>query len=174
MRVSIRKRSSRRLVEIGAAWGTFALIATRLGFDVTAMDQRGLLRYLGRKSAFGYSLEQRNVPGSLPPSRVIGFGRRSTTCLNPCAPRRCAANSRAEEYWLFPPQSHGHWVPRHGCEVPHVDAPRHLWLFPIGISLGTLSSWGLTSRVRPRSGARRWNSSLVRDPSQSDLHRLLR
>ena len=153
-----------RLVEIGAAWGTFALIATRLGFDVTAIEiNEDCCTYLEKE--IGVRAIRSNQPhtvlGSLPPSRAIVLWQTLEHLPEPHALLAAAAANLESGGILVvsTPNPTAIGFRLMGARWPHVDAPRHLWLFPIEHLTRHAQLLGLEQVEVTTSdlGARRWN-----------------
>ncbi|HUP15146.1 MAG TPA: class I SAM-dependent methyltransferase [Acidimicrobiia bacterium] len=154
-----------RLVEIGAAWGTFALNATKSGFEVTALeaDER-CCSYLERELNI-QTIRTRaphTVLASLPPSAAIALWQTLEHLPDPHATLAAAAENLDAGGVLViatpNPESLGFRMLRQ--KWPHVDAPRHLWLLPIDHLAERAASLGLEliELTTSDTGARRWNT----------------
>jgi len=160
-----RHAGTGRLVEIGAAWGTFALNATKSGFEVTALeaDER-CCSYLERE--LGIETIQTRTPhtvlASLPPSAAIAMWQTLEHLPDPHATLAAAAENLDAGGVLViatpNPESLGFRILRR--KWPHVDAPRHLWLLPIDHLTERAASVGLEliELTTSDTGARRWNT----------------
>lgn len=154
-----------RLVEIGAAWGTFALNAVNSGFEVTALEADAhCCSYLERE--LGIETIQTRTPhtvlASLSPSAAIVLWQTLEHLPDPHAMLSAAAENLAAGGVLViatpNPESLGFRTLGH--KWPHVDAPRHLWLLPIDHLAGQAASVGLelVELTTSDTGARRWNT----------------
>lgn len=154
-----------RLVEIGSAWGTFALNALEFGFDVTALeaDER-CCAFLERQldTQVIQTSEPDSVLSSLPPSSAIALWQTLEHLPDPHAlVAAAAANLKPGGVLVIAtpnPESFGFRVL--GAKWPHVDAPRHLWLLPIDHLERWAASVGLEliELTTSDKGARRWNA----------------
>ena len=154
-----------RLIEIGAAWGTFALNAVEHGFDVTALeaDER-CCAYLERELDVRViqTSEPDAVLASLPPSSAIALWQTLEHLPDPHAVVAAAAGNLEPDGVLViatpNPESFGFRLL--GAKWPHVDAPRHLWLLPIDHLERWSASVGLEliEITTSDKGARRWNA----------------
>ena len=153
-----------RLTEIGTAWGVFALQAKHAGFDVTGveMDPRccAFLRETVGVDAVN-SEHPDEALAELPPSRAIAMWhsiehlRDPWTCLDHAARNLepggvlviATPNPSALGFRL----TRGRW--------PHVDAPRHLWIVPLGVLEQRVRAHGLRLDAVTASdpGALHWN-----------------
>jgi Methyltransferase domain len=153
-----------RLVEIGPAWGAFAFEAQRWGFDVTAIEMDGrCCEYLGKTAGIHaiHSDKPEEVLLSLPPSRVIVLWQVLEHLQHPWRCLESAiANLEVGGIIVFAtpnPESFGFRLMR--ASWPHVDAPRHLWLFPIDPISFWLAERGAMREavVTSDKDARHWN-----------------
>lgn len=154
-----------RLVEIGAAWGTFALNAVRSGFEVTALEaDEHCCSYLERE--LNIRTVQTRAPhtelASLPPSEAIVLWQTLEHLPDPHATLSAAAENLVTGGVLViatpNPESLGFRILKE--KWPHVDAPRHLWLLPIDHLTERAASVGLEliELTTSDTGARRWNT----------------
>jgi hypothetical protein len=154
-----------RLIEIGAAWGTFALNAVESGFEVTALeaDER-CCAFLERELDIQVipTTEPHLALSSLPPSSAIALWQTLEHLPDPHAVVAAAAANLEPNGVLViatpNPESFGFRVL--GAKWPHVDAPRHLWLLPIDHLANWAASVGLQliELTTSDKGARRWNA----------------
>lgn len=153
-----------RLVEIGPAWGVFALQATDAGFEVTAveMDER-CCRYL--EEVVGVKAVRSDAPEAVLPTlerpqvvalwQVLEHLREPWTVVAAAAERLdpggvlvvATPNPASLGFRLL----RGRW--------PHLDAPRHLWLLPRELVEMRAAAAGLevVARHFDDPGARSWN-----------------
>lgn len=137
-----------RLVDVGAGFGPFARVASRAGYDVTAveMDAR-CCEYL--ESVVGVAAVRSDNPAdalaNLPPSRVVTLWHVLEHLHDPWQVLAAVAenlelggavaiampNPRALQFRLL----RGYWA--------HVDAPRHLFLIPAETLTARASALGL-------------------------------
>jgi 2-polyprenyl-3-methyl-5-hydroxy-6-metoxy-1,4-benzoquinol methylase len=156
--------TSGRLLEVGPAFGIFALQAKQAGFDVDTveMDAR-CCEYLA--GMVGVNAIQSNNPhdviSSMAPHNVIALWHTLEHLPNPWACLDKAAknllsggilliatpNPRAFQFRLLGPA----W--------PHVDAPRHLYLIPASLLIKVLRPLGLEPVMLTTNdrGGRSWN-----------------
>ena len=154
-----------RLIEIGSAWGTFALNAAEYGFDVTALEAaERCCEFLERELDIQViqTTEPEAVLASLPPSSAIALWQTLEHLPDPHAVVAAAATNLEPHGVLViatpNPDSFGFRVL--GAKWPHVDAPRHLWLLPIDHLERWAASVGLEliELTTSDKGARRWNA----------------
>ena len=153
-----------RLIEIGPAWGVFALQARQAGFEVETIEMNAACcDYLHRAlkvRAINSNRPDEILP-SLEPSRVIAMWRVLEHLIDPWACLDASVNNLEMGGLLViatpNPESLGFRIM--GRRWPHVDAPRHLWLFPIDLLKDRLDAFGMTLESVTTSdlGARRWN-----------------
>ena len=153
-----------RLVEIGAAWGVFAKQARDAGFDVLCieMDPRSC-RFV--EAQLGVRVVESNEPQTvlqhLQPSEVVVLWQVLEHLPDPVATLQAAIDNLAEGGVLVlatpNPESLGFRIM--GPRWPHVDAPRHLWLFPMDTVSGWLEARGMRIEevITDDLGAKRWN-----------------
>lgn len=153
------------LIEIGAAWGTFALNAVEHGFDVAVLEaDEHCCAFLERE--LDIQVIQTSTPeavlSSLPSSSAIVLWQTLEHLPDPHAFVTAAA-ANLEPYGVLViatpnPESFGFRVL--GRKWPHVDAPRHLWLLPIDHLEHWSASVGLEliEVTTSDKGARRWNA----------------
>ena len=153
-----------RLVEIGAAWGTFAIQARR-AFEVTAVEaDADCCDYL--RSVVGVPAICSSDPGTalttLPSSNVVAMWQVIEHLPDPWAALdRVAANlTEGGVLKLSTPNPESLSFRLLGVRWPHVDAPRHHWLIPAPVLTQFLEARGLTRTLLTTSdaGGRRWNS----------------
>lgn len=154
-----------RLVEIGSAWGTFALNAAEHGFNVTALeaDER-CCAFLERELDIRViqTSEPDSVLASFPTSSAIALWQTLEHLPDPHAVVAAAAANLEPDGVLViatpNPESFGFRLM--GAKWPHVDAPRHLWLLPIDHLERWSASVGLEliEITTSDKGARRWNA----------------
>jgi SAM-dependent methyltransferase len=153
-----------RLIEIGPGGGGFALAARDAGFSVTAieMDERACerLERLGGVSAIR-SDKPEEVVAELPPSDVVALWHVLEHLPRPALTlERVASNLRPGGVLALAvpnPESlqfgllRGRWA--------HVDAPRHLYLPPLGALAECLGRHGLdlASVTTADAAGRHWN-----------------
>lgn len=127
--------SSGRLVDIGSGSGAFASLAVEAGFEVTIIDvdERAcahIAQLLGIRAI--HSERAEDALAQLPPSAVITMWHSLEHTREPWAVVRAAAENLEPGGILVVavpnPQSFG--LARLGARWPHIDAPRHLRLFP--------------------------------------------
>jgi Methyltransferase domain len=155
---------SGRLVEIGPAFGLFAVLARDAGFDVTAIEMDATCcAFLRDELQVGAICSDRpdEVLSTLPESRVVALWQVLEHLAHPWACLEAAAKNLAVGGIMViatpNPEAlgfrvlRGHW--------PHVDAPRHLWLVPAGLLAGMMNEHGLSLEVlrSDDADAKRWN-----------------
>lgn len=161
----LRERVARgHVIEIGAAWGVFALQAKEAGYRVTALEMDGpSVEYLRR--TVGVEAIQTDDPAQvLPgigPADAIVMWQTIEHLPDPFGTlEACLKVLRPGGVILLATPNPGSLGSRLlGASWPHVDAPRHLYLIPPG----ALTSWMTERGARQVSftvndlGARRWN-----------------
>lgn len=152
------------VIEIGAAWGAFALQAKEAGYRVTALEMDGpSVEYL--RGTVGVDAIQTDdpaqvLPGVAPADAIVmwqtiehlpdPFGTLAA-CLDALRPggvlMLATPNPQALGFRLL------------GASWPHVDAPRHLYLIPPEALAGWLRNKGARQVAYTVNdlGARRWN-----------------
>ena len=152
-----------RVLEIGPAYGTFALQALRAGFSVDAieMDER-CCRYLRE---IGISAVQSGTPAvsmrSLGMYDIVALWHVIEHLLDPWAVHEVAARHcvRGGVIVLAAPNPEA-WQFRLMKEAwPHVDAPRHLYLLPRAVLTRFMAGFGfaLVQDTTADREARHWN-----------------
>lgn len=159
-----RHVSPGRLVEVGPAWGVFSLQAASAGFQVQAieMDARCCAYLTSTVGVEAINSDRpEDVLRSLPPSRAVVLWQVLEHLPQPWECLESAiANLEPQGVLLVAtpnPDSLGFRLL--GPRWPHVDAPRHYWLFPIDTLSGWLAERGMERQLLTTSdlGARRWN-----------------
>ena len=157
--------SSGRLLEIGPGFGSFVWLAKTAGFEVDAIESdRAACDYLATQIGV-------RVTHSDSPESVLAASKTAYDAIvlwhalehlpNPWATLQAAArvlnpgglilvatpNPAAWQFGVLGPR----W--------PHVDAPRHLWLIPLGALRRHLESLGLAlvAATSDDPGGRSWN-----------------
>lgn len=156
--------SSGRLLEIGAASGSFSFGAKRAGFEVHAIEMdRGCCDYLRR--VVGVNAIQSDAPHeilpTLPPNDVIAMWHvlehlpRPWACLEAAA----ANLSRGGVLLIATPNPSALQFRILRAQWPHVDAPRHLFVIPYRLLSRFMASLGLelVMLTTTDKGARGWN-----------------
>lgn len=153
-----------RLIEIGAAWGVFAVQARDAGFDVHAieMDSR-CCDYL--REVVGVRATCSDKPAAtladLAPSRAIAMWQVLEHLTDPLAVLDAAAANLEEDGVLLvaTPNPLSLGMRLMGERWPHIDAPRHVTLIPPDLLRSWAADRGLVGLfvVDTDVGARRWN-----------------
>jgi 2-polyprenyl-3-methyl-5-hydroxy-6-metoxy-1,4-benzoquinol methylase len=157
-------RSAGDLLEVGAAWGSFALAAKLAGYDVTAveMDER-CCHYLAE--VVGVRVFRPDKKGALPAGlgqydvvalwhvveHLLRFEQALTQIAELVRPGGIVAIACPNpDAWQFRVM---------GQRWPHIDAPRHLQLIPAQVIIDVLTARGfevmLSTSTDP--GGLRWN-----------------
>ncbi len=153
-----------RLVDVGAAWGTFALQARNSGFDVTAIEaDNGCCDYL--RSVVGVEAACSTEPGAvldgLPPSNVVTMWQVVEHLRDPWEVLDHVANNLDDRGVLIlsTPNPDALSFRLLAARWPHIDAPRHQWLIPAPVLVAFLQTRGLACRLLTTrdTGGRRWN-----------------
>lgn len=152
------------VVEIGAAWGVFALQAKEASYEVTALEMHGpCVQHL--RSEIGVEATRTANPGEvvrdLGPIDAVVMWQTIEHLPDPFGTlEACLEALRPGGVILLAtpnPEALGFRVLR--ASWPHVDAPRHLYLLPPD----ALAAWMLDRGARQVAftvtdkGARRWN-----------------
>ena len=140
--------SGGRLLEIGPAFGVFAFQAKDAGFsvDVVEMDKR-CCDYLS--GTVGVNVVQSDKPHDaierLPKHDVIALWHVIEHLPEPWACLEAAAKNLNDEGILAiaTPNPGAFQFRLMGASWPHIDAPRHLWLFPEKVFSQRLKLMGL-------------------------------
>lgn len=160
----LRHVKSGRLVEVGPARGTFAWLAKSKGFSVTGieMDARcceHLRRVVGVDAV--NSARPEDVLPTLPASDAVAMWHVLEHLPDPFETLAAAANNLRSGGALLVatpnPEALGfRWL---GPYWPHLDAPRHLHLFPLNALVERCRSLGLglAEASFDDPGARSWN-----------------
>lgn len=154
-----------RMLEIGPAYGAFAYLAKRAGFDVQVIEMdEGCCRYLTEVVGVRaiHSDDPTSILPTVEPQNVIALWQvlehlpDPFACLKHAAERLlpggilviAAPNPDALQFKLL----RSWW--------PHVDAPRHLQLIPVRLLVEQLAGVGLEPVLITTSdcGARAWNA----------------
>jgi len=160
----LRHVSSGRLTEVGPALGTFAWLARSSGFDVTGieMDARCCehLRDVVGVNAVNSAQPEAIFP-TLPPSDAIAMWHVLEHLVDPFETlTAAAANLKSGGALLIAtpnPEALGFRLM--GSSWPHLDAPRHLHLFPLEALVERCRTLGLglAEASFDDPGARSWN-----------------
>jgi len=167
-----------RLVEIGAGFGVFARAARNAGFDVTAieMDRRSV-EYLDAVVGV-HAIESSRPEGvlaTLPPSRAIVLWHSIEHLPRPWdVLERAAANLEPGGILIVAaPNPQALQFRLLGARWAHVDAPRHLFLIPVGALARRSAELGLTPAFTTTAdpAGRHWNRfgwehAMRRDPGR--------
>lgn len=144
----MRYSRSGRLLEIGPAWGTFALQAKQAGYQVDAieMDPR-CCEYLNR------TVGVRTICSNLPHEVIPSLGSHDVIALwhvleylpDPWTLLEAAANNLTPGgVLILATPNPGAWQFRvMGSAWPHIDAPRHLYLFSSDTLIQYVAQFGL-------------------------------
>lgn len=153
-----------RLVEVGAAWGTFSLGARRAGYAVTAIE-RDPVSCAFLESVVGVAAVASDDPAvvlrGLEPSRVVVMWQVAEHLEDPWAVLAAAAANLEPDGILVvaTPNPDALSLRLLGPRWPHLDAPRHLWLIPAAVLDAFLGERGLRRVLLTDTdpGGRRWN-----------------
>jgi SAM-dependent methyltransferase len=166
--------STGRLVEIGPGAGAFAFAASAAGFDVTAIEMdAGACEHL--RAVVGVDAVQSSAPhealASMPPSRAVAMWHVLEHLPQPwlCLESVAGNLEHGGVVAIAVPNADSLQLRLLGPRWPHVDAPRHLFLYPPALLLGRAAELGLElveltatdpgSLVCNRFG---WRAALVR------------
>lgn len=172
--------SAGRLVEIGPGAGAFAFGARAAGFEVTAIEMdAGACEHL--RAVVGVDAVQSSAPhealASLPPSRAVAMWHVLEHLPQPwlCLESIVENLEHGGVAAIAVPNADSLQLELLGPRWPHVDAPRHLFLYPpalllgraagLGLELVTLTTTDPGSLVCNRFG---WRAAFVR-PGMSKL-----
>ena len=160
------RRHSRpgRLLEIGPAWGTFALQAKQAGYRTTAIEMdSACCDFLNR--TIGIDAVCSDAPheamAKLPPQDVIALWHVIEHLPDPWALLdAAAANLAPNGILVIASPNPGAWQFHvMGRQWPHLDAPRHLYLLPAETLAGYAAAAGLVciETTTQDKDAKRWN-----------------
>jgi hypothetical protein len=153
-----------RLVEIGPAWGVFSLQAKEAGYDVTAIEMdAACCDYLS--TVVGVEAINSDRPEVVLPQLgsvdVVAMWQVLEHLNDPWTVLTASADALVEGGHLVVatpnPISTGFRLMR--SRWPHLDAPRHLWLFPPDVLRNRVRGLGLelVELSYDDPGARSWN-----------------
>lgn len=154
-----------QLLEIGPAWGVFAHLAKKSGFDVEVieMDER-CCKYLA--DVVGVRVIHSNTPAevlrTVAPKNVIAFWHVIEHLPDPWTSLEQAANKLLPGGILViaAPNPEALQFRILGSRWAHVDAPRHVQLIPVKVLIERLVGWGLEPAMVTSNdkGGRGWNT----------------
>lgn len=172
-----------RLVEVGPGVGAFARLARKQGYDVTTieMDPRACAHL---RSVAGVEAIESAAPEEalrdVPPSEAIAFWHVLEHLPHPWPSLESAAANLVPGGILViaTPNPESLQLRLLGARWPHVDAPRHLYLFPAHLLLERAEELGLerVSLTTRDPGGRAWNrfgwGHAVRPPNRGRVDRV--
>ena len=153
-----------RLLEIGPAFGTFALRARQEGFEVTCIERDARCRDYLESSVGVHAIGSSNpaaVVTQLPSFDVIALWQviehldRPLALLDILAGKLTAGGILA----LSTPNPESFQFARMGKRWPHVDAPRHLHLLPASLLIERMQAHGFETCLLDSNDAdaKSWN-----------------
>lgn len=154
-----------RLIEVGAGAGIFALQAKDAGFDVTAIEQdatscRTIEDVVGARAVC--SNEPARAISEEAPARAIALWQSLEHLVDPWSLLDAAADNLqgGGVLAIATPNPEAFSLKILGARWPHLDAPRHLWLFPLTLLTQRLRQAGLylCEAVFEDRGAVAWNN----------------
>lgn len=162
--IILNYRTTGRLIEIGPASGAFAYLAKTAGFDVTAIEMdRRCAEYLSSKLGIGviHSADEANALKTAGTADVIAMWHVIEHLVDPWSMLSVAAGSLRPGGILVvaAPNPQAFQFRLLSASWAHVDAPRHLWLIPMGVIGERGAKAGLAVRLATTrdAGSLFWN-----------------